>query len=55
MSVCTPVQAVFLKIAPYFFFNFFGEESSQPIEHPNKIIISIFLIMKALTRTLETS
>ncbi len=60
LKVFTPAQAVFFKMMPYFFKScpiflndalFFkiciGEELSQPTKHANKIIMSVFLIMKA--------
>jgi len=48
MTVFTPApadQAVFKDRALFFLIST-GEESSQPTKHANKIIISIFLIMR---------
>ncbi len=52
IQVFTPVQAVFLKIVPYFFISI-GEELSQPTKHANKIIVSIFWLWRpqSLTHT----
>ncbi len=43
----TVCQGFFFKDRALIFLNFYGEESSQPTNHAHKIIISLFLIMKA--------